>query len=113
METTKKIFFRGTEEDSWRWKQVAAQRKTTLDAMLREAAEMYIQIPESGLAEARAWIAERFRNRKKGDGAQAISRRAVIVQSEQEAQFVEKMLEAYRANKQPVASILAAIAEAA
>lgn len=113
MEQMKKIFFRGTEEDSWRWKKVAAERRTTLDSMLRDAAELYIQIPQDDLAEARAWIAERFRNRKKGDGAQAISQRAVVVQTQEEAELVERLLKAHRAQKQPVCAILTAIAEAA
>lgn len=114
MEQMKKIFFRGTEEDSWRWKQVAAERRTTLDSMLRDAAELYIQIPQDDLAEARAWIADRFgRKRKKGDGAQPVKQRAVIVQTEEEAELVERLLKAHRAQKQPVCAILTAIAEAA
>lgn len=113
MDANKKIFFRGTDEESWKLKQIAVTRQTTINAILREAVEMYVQIPQSGLSEAQAWLTQRFAKRKKSDDAQAISQRAVIVQSEQEAQFLEKMLEAYRANKQPVASILAAIAEAA
>ena len=45
----KKIFFRVTEDESWEWRQLAVEQRTTVDALLRQAAELYKSLgPETG-----------------------------------------------------------------
>jgi len=100
-ENPRRIFFRGTVEEAEHWTALAEERGTTVDAMMREAAELYELIPPDRMTDARAMLTSLSHGR---------SARSVAVTSGPERALVEELLRVLRAGDKRLRGVLRAAA---
>ncbi len=98
-----KVFFRATEQERNRLKAKAAQRGMTMDAIVREACELWDLIPAGRVDEARAKILDIPRS--------STPSAAILVDSKGEAETMRALLYALRGGGVG-AAVLEAIAKA-
>lgn len=104
---TMKIFFRASESEVDFWRSRSKQANLSIDAMIREASELYALIPSENVAAVRRLILEFV---GKSSAASESVERAVIMQSREEAHLVEQILDLLRKNHEPESSILRVLA---